>query len=128
MTTNIEYARIKVKKISPEKVEQLIQSENPFILDVRPKNFSLNNQFIKGAYHIPLLFLMDRSAKIPKDRKIIVTDWAMKQSTIATKYLVTNGFNVIGVLKGGIERWNAENRPVDRREVQAPAAGGGDFK
>ena len=115
MTVNEEYTKIKVVKLSPKKIASLIKSQNLLIIDVRPKNFKTNNSFIKGAIHVPLLNFVDKIALIPKEKEIIITDWAMKQSPIATKYLLTRGYNILGVLKGGIERWIAEDFLLEKR-------------
>lgn len=64
----------------------------------------------------PLVYLADRYTEIPKDRKIVITDWAMKQSSVASKFLTVKGYTIVGVLKGGIERWKSENLPVEERE------------
>ncbi len=54
--------------------------------------------------------------EIPSDKPLIITDWAMRQSVIAAKFLQEKDYQVFGVLKGGIERWKAENRPVEERD------------
>jgi len=87
-----------------------------YILDVRPLDFKLNSAFIEGSFLCPLVFLADRYEEIPRDREIVVTDWAMKQSPIAAKYLQMKGYPIFGVLKGGIERWETENLPVEQRK------------
>jgi len=88
-----------------------------YILDVRPLDFKLNSSFIKGSFLCPLVYLADRYKEIPKDRQIVVTDWAMKQSPTAAKYLAIKGYPISGVLKGGIERWESEKLPVEQREA-----------
>jgi len=87
-----------------------------YILDVRPLDFKLNSAFIKGSFLCPLVYLADRYKEIPKNRQIVVTDWAMKQSPVVAKYLHAKGYPIFGVLKGGIERWGSETLPVEQRE------------
>ncbi|MEN8256249.1 MAG: rhodanese-like domain-containing protein [Thermodesulfobacteriota bacterium] len=107
----------------------LIASSKISVLDVRPNNFSRNNHFLKNSRHIPLLYLEEMVAQLPKKTPILITDWAMKQSTIAAKFLITKGYEVEGVLKGGIERWKQENRPVAQKEPRSFAGTGNrDFK
>ncbi len=110
MQVNEKYTAITVKKISPDEVISMINEKNPFILDVRP-HFFKKNAIIQGSVTITLIDLADRISEIPKDREIIVTDWAMKQSIAAAKFLSKNGYQVIGILKGGIIRWQLENKP-----------------
>ena len=43
----------------------------------------------------------------------------MRQSPLVARYLMANGYdNVLGVLKGGIIRWESEGYPVEHREVK----------
>lgn len=95
-----------------------MEQKNVFVLDVRPQNFAKGPKFIPGAYHCPMLDITDRINEFPKDKPLIISDWAMKQSLLAAKYLMANGFtNVIGVIKGGIERWVQEGLPTEERQV-----------
>jgi len=112
MNTNESYTKVKIKKISPAKAYALIKKQNPMIVDVRPKNFS-KESFIIGSIHCQTLEIDQRSKQFPKDKAIFVVDWAMKQSPIVAQYLKLNGFNIIGVLKGGVERWVYEGLPVE---------------
>ncbi len=117
---NNKYRDIKPKKITPKKVTELIAAQDILLIDVRPGNFTKGPNFIKGALNFPVLTLTGRIEEIPRDRQIILTDWTMRQSPLAAKYLLANGFsNVMGVLKGGIVRWEAEGYPVEIREVKA---------
>ena len=93
-----------------------MKEKDIYILDVRPGNFKRDQTFIKGAVHCPLIELSDRCNETPKDRQIVITDWHMKQSISAAKFLIAEGYTVIGVLKGGIKRWKSEGLPLERRE------------
>lgn len=118
MTINKKYEGFSAKKIQPQKVNALLEKDKVFILDVRPQNFKKGPKFIIGAYHCPLLNITERIDELPKNRPIIISDWAMRQSPLAAKYLLANGFsNVIGVVKGGIERWVQEGLPTEKRLV-----------
>ena len=116
MFINHDWQKIKVKKISPEDLAKRIDTETLYILDVRPLNFTRNTSFIKGSVLCPLVFLATRYPEIPRDRKIVITDWAMKQSPVAAKFLIAKGYAILGVLKGGIERWESEKLPVEERK------------
>ncbi len=128
VTTSKKYSGLKVARLSPDKVAELIKSSDISILDVRPHNFSRNNHFLENSLHIPLLNLEEKVRKLPKGKPILITDWAMKQSPIAAKFLITGGYNVVGVLKGGIERWIAEDRPAIRREPRPGGTGSPDIR
>lgn len=105
-------------KISPEQFADLLQQPDTFLLDVRPQDYSKGPNFIKGAYHCPLLELTDRFDDLPRARKIVISDWKMQQSPLAAKYLMANGFRITGVLRGGTVRWSSESRPTEIRSVK----------
>ena len=119
MTINREWQQRKVNKIAPHDLKALLGKEDLYILDVRPQEFKRDASFIKGSLLCPLVYLADRYTEIPRDRRIVITDWAMKQSPVAAKFLTVKGYPVYGVLKGGIERWRSENLPVEEREATA---------
>jgi len=116
MVINPTWQKIKVKKIPPKDFAKLMNSKDFFILDARPLNFKKNTSFIKGSVLCPLVYLADRYPEIPKGRSILITDWAMKQSPVAAKFLIAKGYTVVGILKGGIERWESEKLPVEARK------------
>lgn len=104
-----------MKKLSPDTVSDLLEDKNVIVLDVRPLEFARDPAFISGSVHCPLVYLSEHYDEIPKKCKVILTDWAMISSTNAAKFLIAKGYNVLGVLKGGIERWTTESRPVEIR-------------
>jgi rhodanese-related sulfurtransferase len=112
MAINEEWQAMEVAKIAPEELQALLKSQNPKILDVRPLDYDRDKNFIAGSEHCPLVHLSARYLTIEKDRPLVITDWAMKQSPMAAKFLISKGYTVAGVLKGGIERWEAEKLPV----------------
>jgi len=115
MVVNEASMKMKINKFTPKKVMGLINKNEIFVIDVRPKDFQRDASFIKGSIHCPLLDLSDRVSEFPKDQKILITDWAMRQSPLAAKYLIGHGYNVIGILKGGLERWKNDKYPVENR-------------
>ncbi|MCF8056335.1 MAG: rhodanese-like domain-containing protein [Desulfocapsa sp.] len=117
MTSFPEYGDMPARKLTTEEVAELLKIEKPFILDVRPEAFAHFNKFIKNSFHLPLLILAENMDKLPRDRGIIITDSAAKQSPLAYKFLKKNGFQVTGVLRGGMEVWFAEGRAVEERAI-----------
>lgn len=118
---------VKVNKISPQEFNIYRKEANVFILDVRSlnskslsrenstfvlDNSTLSGSYISGALHCPLVYLEDYYHLIPKDRKILITDWIMKQAPMAAKFLTLKGYQVVGILKGGTARWQAEGLPL----------------
>ena len=120
MAVNEEMRKIRVRKIPPRKVLDSMKEKDLFILDVRPSKFKKDETFIKGSVQCPLVELFGRYKEIPGDRPILITDWHMKQSVSAAKFLIKEGYTVIGVLKGGIKRWKSEDLPVVPREQVKP--------
>ena len=115
MTVDPEYQRIPVTRLEPRRVQELLCDPGYFLLDVRPEDFQRDAGFIAGARHCPLVHLGERFPALPANRKIIISDWAMKQSPAAAKFLTRKGYTVAGVLPGGMERWQAERLPVEQR-------------
>ena len=115
MTVDPEYQRITVTRLEPRRVQELLCDPGYFLLDVRPEDFQRDAGFIAGARHCPLVHLGERFPALPANRKIIISDWAMKQSPAAAKFLTRKGYTVAGVLLGGMERWQAERLPVEQR-------------
>ncbi len=115
MDENQKWQEIQITKIAPKELSEALGDSKVYVLDVRPLDFALDNTFVHGSVHCALVHLAERWPEIPRDRKIIITDWAMKQSPSAAKYLIEKGFNVIGILKGGMERWNSEGLPSEER-------------
>jgi rhodanese-related sulfurtransferase len=114
-----KYKDIKPRKISPSQVAEHLLQPDTFLLDVRPQDYSKGPEFIKEAYHCPLLNLTERIHDLPKDKKIIVSDWKMQQSPLAAKYLIAHDFNVIGVVRGGTMRWVSEKLPIETRSIKS---------
>lgn len=115
MNINKAMSKIVVKKLRVNEVENLIKQQNAFILDVRPFWFEGTQKYLLDSINIPLLELKTHIDKVPKDRPIIVADAFMKQSVSAAKYLKYQGYEVLGVLRGGINKWEKADMPVVKK-------------
>ena len=116
--SNEEIFNIKVKKIRPSKLAKLMETNQVDVLDVRPVWWreSIHKELypIKGTTKsISLIELESRISELDKSRPIIVVDFIMRQSMTAARYLISKGYTVKGVLKGGVRRWKDENYPLD---------------
>lgn len=107
---------IKVNKLTPSEVKKYVSEGDVLVVDVRPQNLQKYPNFIAGAKNYPLLTLVEDSIMLPKNQPIILTDGTMRQSPLAAKYLSSKGFNIIGILKGGLVRWEYEGFPVEKRD------------
>lgn len=116
MFNDAAYQNIEVTKLSPQELQALLGKNQVYVLDVRPQDFERDTSFLRNAHHCPLVHLASYYPQIPRDHTIVITDWAMKQSPMAAKFLLTKGYTVAGVLQGGVERWKSELLPVENRE------------
>ena len=114
MKINEKLKSIVVKKLSPAKIADYIKTQSITILDIRPEWWDYNKGGIKGSLHIPLVKLQQTYKRIPQDQAIIITDGLMRQSPTAARFLINKGYQVLGVLKGGITRWEKEGYPVQQ--------------
>lgn len=112
MIIDKELTRDNTTRLNPEKVVELIQQHNPVIVDVRPLFWKGSKAALKNSTFIPLVELHQKYSTLPKNRKIIVVDAFMKQSPNAARFLLSQGYEVLGVLKGGFVRWEKEGYPV----------------
>lgn len=112
MNINQELKSIRVKKLSPARVAELIKQNRVTILDVKPEWWVANDGIIKDSLYLPLVKLQHTYQKIPHDKPIIISDGIMRQSPSAARFLISKGYQVLGVLKGGITRWEKEGFPV----------------
>lgn len=124
MVIDPAWQSIKVRKLSPAAFKSMVDGKAVYILDVRPLNFKRDRSFIAGAHHCPLVFLEKRYQSIPLNQDVLLTDWAMRQSPVAAKFLIIKGYRVKGVLKGGMERWKSESYPFEEREPVLPHGSG----
>lgn len=126
MIVDKDMSKIKVKKLSPQKFLKAV-TDDVVVLDVRPKWWRQSKEqagVIEGTeMMIPLLKLDKRLHLLPRDKPILISDRLMRQSVHAAKYLIKNGFNVKGVLKGGSKRWVAEGLPVMNKQDEPMIAG-----
>lgn len=117
MVIDKEWQAIRVNKISPADLVRLMERETIYLLDVRPEDDRISEtEYIQESDHIALIRLAEHLPDLPRDRKIVITDRYMTQSPLAAKILIKAGYNVSGVLKGGLNRWNAEQLPTVKSE------------
>lgn len=112
MYINEAMNKIQIKKLRVHKILDLIEYENAFLLDVRPFWFEGSQNYIYSSINLPLLELINHLNMVPKDRPIVVLDAFMKQSVSAAKFLTAKGYNVAGVLRGGMNKWEKAAMPV----------------
>ena len=86
------------------------------VIDVRsPEEFTGPLGHIDNALNVPLDELPDRLTEIRafQDASIILVCKTDKRSAAAAAMLGDAGFRDVSVLRGGMERWNRDGRPVE---------------
>ena len=93
------------------------------VVDVRSENEWASGH-IRGAMHVPLGYLADRAAALPRERPIVVQCQSGARSSIAASVLERLGATNVMNLSGGISAWVAAGLPVEEgaHEQQATRA------
>jgi len=117
MAGSDELMSITVPKLSPLRVQDILAVASPYILDVRPLWWDETEAVLPQSRFIPLVELDQRYRELPVGQDIVIVDGAMMQSPSAARFLIAKGYSVLGVLKGGILRWEHEGFPVDYRKA-----------
>lgn len=111
---------VKINKISTEELAAMLLNQDIVLLDINldedAHKFHIDSVKRK---HIPLNELNVSLPQIPNDKKIVVMCLKGKRSATAVKYLVSNGFNDVVIVDGGIQKWVLEGRPVSH-EAESP--------
>lgn len=92
------------------------------VVDVRsPQEFSGPTGHIQGARNIPVEQIVASPSHpgLPREHPIVIVCLTDKRSEKAAKALRAAGLDQIFVLRGGMQKWNAEHRPVEQATVQA---------
>ncbi len=99
------YSTFRIENISPNQLNEKIESGKDFILlDVRtPAEHA--QQAIPGSHLIPLQELGHRMGDLPKDKEIVVYCRVGNRSAAASSFLARHGYSVKN-LEGGILLWN----------------------
>ena len=104
------YTRVlsNVPSISSEESQKVISDNNYRFLDVRT-DAEYSDSHIPNSIHIPLQEIQSRISEIEKikDKKIIVYCRSGARSSMASKALLKEGFDVLN-LTGGIMSWKGE--------------------
>ena len=92
-------------------------AENPAgvqVLDVRePDEFTGALGHIAGAQLIPLGSLSENFNKVSKEKPVVVVCRSGARSAQATMMLKNAGYAKVANLAGGMQRWRAQNLPVE---------------
>lgn len=113
--TVINYRQASYREVSSKQAADLIQNEQPIILDVRtPLEYQRGH--LHNSVLIPVQELQSRYKELGKhkDREILIYCATGNRSTVASKILIDSGFKHIVNMRGGIYDWHKKNYPVTR--------------
>ncbi|MBI3241130.1 MAG: rhodanese-like domain-containing protein [Chloroflexi bacterium] len=103
-----ETAEPTVVEISALELRKLIESPAPpLVLDVREPYELEADGLIPDSVHIPMRFVPNRLADLPKDRPIVVYCAAGARSYNVAEFLLSQGYADVKNLRGGIIAWQA---------------------
>lgn len=80
------------------------------LLDVR-EHVELEIAAVSGARHIPMREVPARLAELDREGPVVVMCHAGGRSRRVAEYLLSNGFEQVFNLKGGIDAWSTEIDP-----------------
>lgn len=80
------------------------------LLDVR-EHVELELAAVRGTLHIPMREVPARLAELDREGPIVVMCHAGGRSRRVAEYLLSNGFEKVFNLKGGIDAWSTEIDP-----------------
>jgi rhodanese-related sulfurtransferase len=110
------------KNITPAEVEEMLQQDTTVVLlDVRThEEFESETGHLQKAILIPVANLEERLRELDKykESRIIAYCRSGYRSYVAAGLLTAMGFRAANMI-GGILRWNAEGRPVERGQSKA---------
>jgi len=105
---------ILVDKIPPAKVKAMLNDDDSvLLLDIRDDGHFNKMKFaVLEILHIPTIDLLDSMEIIPLDRKIVIGCHKGKLGTKIAPLLKGKGYNIIGVMEGGIIAWKDAGLPI----------------
>lgn len=102
------------QKLTVEQAEEWM-NEGALVIDVR-EPFEFAEGHIPQAKNIPLGELSRRLDEVPRDKRLVLVCRSGNRSSKAARFLMERGYppDAIGNLEGGMRRWQAEGKPVER--------------
>jgi hydroxyacylglutathione hydrolase len=98
--------------IQIEELQDAYSDPANFVIDVRGYS-EHESGHIPGAHNIHVGYLKDHLAEIPRDKPVLVTCQTGFRSSIASSYLVREGFTNIRNFPLGFAGWQASGAPIE---------------
>lgn len=119
MNELLSFLKIKTSySISPMQLFSILYEENNddiCVVDVRNPGKRIITERIRGSIHVPQSQIDERLSELDKKKTIILYAWddycSLGYRSAIT--LLSNGFNDVKEIMGGIEVWSARQLPVD---------------
>ena len=104
-----------VHEIDPEEYSHWRDQGYPHtLLDVR-RGDELEQARVEGAIHIPERLIEERSKEIPRNKPVVVMDHRGECGERVSAFLITDGFQEVYCLMGGIDQYAVVVDPSVRR-------------
>lgn len=110
-----------VPQITSRELAERLRADDVVVLDVRGAA-EWEAGHLPGAENIPVGYLAERLAEIPRERPLVVHCQGGGRSAIAASLLLSKGFDNVINLTGGYADWQAADNPTER-EAQTVDAG-----
>jgi hydroxyacylglutathione hydrolase len=98
---------------SVQQLQERLQTESPFILDVRDLKNYLAIGHIPRAHHRYVGELPQYLSEIPRNDPIVVYCDAGWKGSLAASYLAKNGYHHITNVLGGMQAWKRAGFPIE---------------
>ena len=99
-------------EVSPAKAFVMLK-KGALLVDVRqPKEVAKKSFDVLDIINIPVGELNKRFQEIPVDRKIIIACHVGSRGSMATRFLISQGYSKAVNMQQGIVRWEKEGLPV----------------
>ncbi|HSL71982.1 MAG TPA: rhodanese-like domain-containing protein [Longimicrobiales bacterium] len=102
-----------VPQITSHELRRQLQANEAWVVDVRGRA-EWEAGRIPGVPSLPLGYLADRLAELPRDRTIVVSCQGGARSAIGASLLYAHGFQNVVNFAGGFAEWQASGAPVAR--------------
>jgi len=110
----VEKARTPENTLEPLEAKEIIENENPMVIDVRP-SFMYSQGHLPKAINIPVQEINNRISELPKDKeaKIITVCNHGNASLHALLTLKSLGYNDIKSMNSGTVGWKEKGYPTE---------------
>jgi hydroxyacylglutathione hydrolase len=100
-----------IAQIGPADLAASLAHRGVTLIDVRNAT-EWQSGHIAGARHIPLGYLLDRVADVPRDKPVVLQCLTGGRSAIGASLLRARGYETVVNLTGGISEWIAQGYPT----------------